>query len=629
MTTGTPANRIGVTLLWLSGAFTLAAAVVAATGGGSLDVGSVRLSMHSVLRPLVAALGCGACAVIALRQRGVERVLDPVERALPLIAWPLAAGFAVVIGLSTYAGGAQVAGGADSSGYLSEARLWREAGLGGITQLQRETPLARDLRLANGQYPFTPIGFQPSGEGTIVPGYPPGLPLHFAAASALLGEQLQFVVVPLSAAGIIVVAFFIGRRLGGAESGLVAAVAAGASPILIYQAVQPMSDVVAAFWWSLGVLLLFRKTETTSGLAGVAFSIACVVRPNLFAMTPVALVLAWWWQGPGARRLARTGMACLPIGVAAFWFVHLQRTLYGGAATTGYGEVSTLFALGNVLPNASRYARWAVFSQSALLIAALASPLMIRFGWITPRMDREQAERAAWSALIGFACLQLFYLLYLVFDDWVYFRFLLPALPLVLAMQAVVFVALTCRIVPSPYRGIALILVATLVASWGVGRARAVGAFRLQESERRYVQVAGFTRTLPPNSVFVTLQHSGSLWYYNRAAVLRWDWIDAGEVDGALAALARAARPAYLVLDTFEEPGFRERFAATPFAASMKAPLFSAGIPGEIVSRVYAVSASPTAAVAPPVSWQSPPAPRTRRTPGAPARESAPVNALR
>lgn len=48
-----------------------------------------------------------------------------------------------------------------------------------------------------------------------------------------------------------------------------------------------------------------------------------------------------------------------------------------------------------------------------------------------------------------------------------------------------------------------MLLVAILIASWGVGRARGLGAFRLQDSKQRYLDVAEFVRGLPPNAVFL------------------------------------------------------------------------------------------------------------------------------
>ena len=121
------------------------------------------------------------------------------------MAW----GFAIAIGFTTLFSGAHLAGGTDSSGYLSEARLWRER------SLRITTPLANELTFANGQHPFIPAGYQPAGTGVGVPGYPPGFPLMLALAGSIGGEQIALAVVPLSAAGLIIVAFMLGRRLGG------------------------------------------------------------------------------------------------------------------------------------------------------------------------------------------------------------------------------------------------------------------------------------------------------------------------------------------------------------------------------------------------------------------------------
>lgn len=614
-------RSIGVALLSLCAITTLIAAIMAATGGFTVQVLGIRLSMHEVIRPVILALAFGLIGIAALGSVGAREEFDRFAAAVSQHGLLIAAVFAAAIALGTYTGGAHIAGGADSSGYLSEARLWRDAKFWDLRRLRRVTPLANELRLTNNQYPFTPVGYQPAGEpATIVPGYPPGLPLHFALAQSMAGDRAAFAVMPLCAAGIVMLAFLIGRRLGGPDAAVIAAAAAGASPILLYQATQPMSDVVAAFWWTLSIYLLMRGTATSSVTAGSAAVIACAVRPNLFAMVPVVTLLAWWWSGWRRRALITLAGFAIPLVIAAALFALFQRSLYGNASTSGYGEISSLFSLDHVWPNLARYPRWAIFTQSALIVAAVAAPLAIRRGWITPTIDPRVAERTAWSGLLLFACLQGFYLLYIAFDDWVYFRFLLPALPWILVLESVT-VAAICQRVPARMHGLAVIVVAVLMASWGVGRARELGAFRLQDSEQRYLDVANFVRGLPPNSVFMTLQHSGSLAYYDDAAVLRWDWIEAGEIDRAIVELIRKGRPLFAVLDDFEEKPFRDRFAGTRVLSMMGEPSFDAGGPPGIRTHVYPIIGDIEAAAAgSPVS--SPPrlALQTPRTPAAPTR---------
>jgi hypothetical protein len=588
----TPSSKfIGVVLLSLAALVTLLAAAIAATGGFTLTPGGFELSMHAVARPVVAALALGSLGVWALIRHG-RTDINRMQVIAPRDAAFLAAVFAILIGSAVYAGSAHIAGGADSSGYLSEARLWRAAGPFNLSALRTTTPIAREITPINRQYVFTPIGYQPAGPAAIVPGYPPGLPIQFAIASAIGGEAAERAVVPFALAGLVIVAFLFGYHIGGPAAALLSAAATGSSPMLLYQATQPMSDVVAAFWWLLGTLLALRTSTITLIGSGVALAIACAVRPNLFALAPVLLLLAWWWRGWSRRAIIPLAACAAPIILGAAAFAFLQSYLYGSASTTGYGEVGTLFSIANIFPNLASYPRWAIHTQSALLILALGAPLAVRRQWVTPAIDRTIAERVCWSAIVLFACLQAFYLLYIPFDDWVYFRFLLPALPAVLALQSVVIASVIGRIrMAKP--GFVLVLVAVLMASWGVGRARSLGAFRLQESEQRYLDVAGFVRGLPPDAVFVTVQHSGSLAYYNHSAVLRWDWLEAREIDAVIAELTDNGHTVYLVLDDWEEATFRARFTGTNIIQRLDAPVFAAGGPPGITAKVFAARAAP------------------------------------
>src|SRR5262245_37267060 len=100
---------------------------MAASGGYIFQIGSATLSMHSVSRPIVAALAFGALGLWILgsgRTAEADRLFVIVNRDAVLIAMA----FAMVIVIATFEGGAKIAGGTDSSGYLSQARLWRAAG---------------------------------------------------------------------------------------------------------------------------------------------------------------------------------------------------------------------------------------------------------------------------------------------------------------------------------------------------------------------------------------------------------------------------------------------------------------------------------------------------------------------
>ena len=69
-----------------------------------------------------------------------------------------------------------------------------------------------------------------------------------------------FLVVPLFAALLVWFTFALGRALDDEVTGLGAAVLLACSPIFLYQAVQPMSDVPAAALWLAAFVFCVRGT---------------------------------------------------------------------------------------------------------------------------------------------------------------------------------------------------------------------------------------------------------------------------------------------------------------------------------------------------------------------------------
>jgi hypothetical protein len=178
-----------------------------------------------------------------------------------------------------------------------------------------------------------------------------------------------------------------------------------------------------------------------------------------------------------------------------------------------------------------------------------------------------------------FAALLAFYTVYLVFDSWAYVRFLLPALPALLTLMALTLLVLLRR-VTGPLAGGAMLALLVLATSWGLARGRSLGAFMAAPSEQRYVDVAEFARRLEPDAVFATMQHSGSLHYYTARPILRWDWTEPAEIDRAMDALRAAGHAVYVVLEEWEEPAFRSRFAGTRTLSSLGRPLLTTTGPG-------------------------------------------------
>jgi hypothetical protein len=515
------------------------------------------------------AILAGLAGARLLGPRAAGRHMDALDRGLAAASPFLAVALSIFVLAGTLAAGARVAGGADSSGYLSEARLWRSG------SLVHTPPLAGPVTMTHGVQAFIPIGFRLSADGSqMAPIYPPGLPIAMAVAAAVAGDGAEFFVVPICAAGLVLLAYGFGWRLGGPHLGLIAAAATAVSPTMLVQAVQPMSDVPAAFWWMLAFVLLTFESIPAALAAGVAASVASLVRPNLFAMVPIAAMIVAAWEDTWTRGIKRAATFAAPVVAVALGFAVWQRSVYGATTETGYGGLSYLFSPAHVIPNLSLYPAWLVDTHSPFVLAALAAPMLVAWGWAAPVMPPARATRVAWGALAMFAALLAFYVAYLVFDSWAYVRFLLPALPALLTLMVLTPLVLLRR-ASGPLRGAAVIALLLLVVSWGFSRSRSLGAFMAAQSEQRYVDVAEFARRLEPQAVFATMQHSGSLHYYTARPILRWDWTEPAEIDRAMDALRAAGHTVYVVLEEWEEPAFRSRFAGTRTLSSLGRPLMT------------------------------------------------------
>src|SRR5205823_4851466 len=67
------------------------------------------------------------------------------------------------------------------------------------------------------------------------------------------------------------------------------------SATFVFHLIQPMSDVPVTAWWMLAAVLLFRGTDRSAFLAGLACSAAILTRPNL---VPLVLVFVPFLRDP-------------------------------------------------------------------------------------------------------------------------------------------------------------------------------------------------------------------------------------------------------------------------------------------------------------------------------------------
>jgi hypothetical protein len=417
----------------------------------------------------------------------------------------------------------KTAGGADSYGYVSQADRIRHGTLTIDQSFTRDAPwpLAADT--------FSPLGYRPSADGTrLVPIYSPGLPMLMAAAQIVGGRRAVFWIVPLAGAVLILATFAL------AESptvGLVAATIVATSPTFLYMLFQPMSDVPAAAAWTVALACAFAGTPAASTAAGVATSVAILIRPNL---APLALVIV-------AVTLLRARRALLPLvlfGAIGPAIVAVINARYHGSALSSGYDLTDAFSLGYVVTNVERYGVWLITAEPVLVIGLVALAANLR---------------RLWPLAAAVAIVAVSYLVYVPMDAWWFLRYWLPAWSM-LAVGAATVLTRTGR---------ALLPIAFAVAVFGVWQAERRGAFAVARAEAKYADVGQVVRTTTaPRDVMISVQHSGSLRYYADRLTLRWDFMDPLWLDRAVDWLAARGQHAYLVLDRDEVASVRTRFAA-------------------------------------------------------------------
>jgi len=538
-------------LIVLSAAGFFLVLVTLIVGGFSIRLPGIRFSSHGVLRPLALALAALALAAGRSERRAnqIDRVWRGVERHARAVAI-VAAIAAFVTGLRY---GTFIAGGSDSFGYISEANLWLTG------HLVTPEPLATVAPWPDPDWSFAPLGYRPGPtRGTIVPTYAAGLPLVMAGFRALFGANGVFYVVPVLGALAVWLTFVLGRRVDGALTGAAAAMLLAASPIFLFQLVVPMSDVPVTAWWLLALVLLTGARPAAAFYGGLASSAALLTRPNLF---PLVVVLAGFTMllgdQPRLRRLMLYGLGVAPGCMAIAW---INRTLYGSPIKSGYGSLSTIFSLEGFTANLVRYPTWILESQTIFICLALAAP------WLLRRRD------LMWLLLAVSAALFVCYAFYTPFDSWLYLRFLLPAIPLLVILSTAVAMTVLRR-TPWKWQALATVALVGLTTGWywdtSVNRGFAVQ----KAGEQHFAEVGAFvSRQLPQRAIVLAVMHSGSVRHYSGRMTLRWDALPSEWLDPALDFLKSKGYVPYLIFDPWEEAQFRSHFAGHSALAALDWP---------------------------------------------------------
>jgi hypothetical protein len=203
--------------------------------------------------------------------------------------------------------------------------------------------------------------------------------------------------------------------------------------------------------------------------------------------------------------------------------------------------------------NAGRYFGWLVETHTPLPLLAFAAPFVVA-----------RDKRGDVVLAIGLILATCFiYFIYTPFDDWSFLRFLLPAIALMLVLASAVTVNVLTRAFPQRPGVSALIVVVTTVALAIVCVRTADDrlAFNLKYLEQRYRSAGIVVRDrLPDNAVVLAVWDSGSVRFHGRKEALTWGGLDPAWLDRSLAWLDDHGRTPYILVESWEEPGFRNRF---------------------------------------------------------------------
>ncbi len=468
----------------------------------------------------------------------------------------LALAVAIAAGAAAWSWRTGAVGGSDSACYALMTKAYVEG------RRQPESVLAREAPWPDATRAAAPGGFLPSADrpGAAVPVCAPGYSLLLAPLAAVAGLGAVHVVPPLAMAACVWLSFLLGRRLDGPWTGSAAACLVATHPILWFQAVQPMNDITTgALWLAVAVAALDGRAAVTGVLVGLGL----LVRPNLAPAAVVAVLVCAAMQAAATGRhtaravvvtVMRASLAAAP-GVLAV--LALNASLYGSPFRSGYGDLDRLFAASNVPVNVARYgATWLAIS-TPFVLAAVAAPFVL------PR-DR---RRRAWGLVALAAALSIVYLAYQPFPEWWYLRFLLPAVALSLVLAASV-ITTSLRRVAGPPGAVAAVALALAWSAWMTQRPEAREARGLQQLEARFASTADAVAThLPHDAVALTGWDSGPIRFGTTREIVMWDALDPAWLDRAIAWLDAAGRPPAIVLEGWEEAGFRARFAEQVFGA--------------------------------------------------------------
>ena len=544
----------------ISALLIVVAIAIAATGGyRGLVLGVPISARRPAVFALVAWLVIDGPMWSARRARvaaRLDRYLDFLDRR----AAALVALLAIAVGLASAGLGAHVAAGADPYGYVSQALLWLHG-----NPVQHQSRLAMNDPWSNAEWSFCPLGYRPSvTRGIIVPTYAIGLPLQMAALSSAIGGAGVWTVVPILSAFLVLLTYRFAYRVCGRRApAMLAAVLVATSPVVLFGAMQPLSDVPASAWWILSILAATDVPVWAALGSGLCTSLAVLTRPNLVPLLIVVLLYVWRFTLKGTSLVPRIAVFLLGALPGIALTALSNRLFYGSALRSGYGALADIFHVSNAFSNLQSYPTWLMQTHTPLIFVAVAlvftaPPTAARL------LDDTQRDRLLTHSILGllfvvtvFGC----YVFYFPFDHWTYLRFLLPGIPILLSLSIAALIPIV-RALSAPMRVAIMSFVVLVIPVYQLNFARSGGAFNLQELfEDRYVVASrGVSDNTPAASGIICLLQSGSLRFYANRTTVRVDVLPPDALERAVHYLNDNGLRTFVALENTEMQAFARAF---------------------------------------------------------------------
>ncbi len=418
-------------------------------------------------------------------------------------------------------------GGSDSSGYFNTARMLTE----GRTSRPVAVPPELHVRDLNA---FVPIGFMRKPDSAVIlPFYPIGFPLHLAAAALIGGwRSAPYYVSPLAMLAVVILTYLLARRFTLRVTSLIAAAVMAFCPVLIFQGLQPMSDVTATAWCTAAFLLATYDRPRFALFSGAALGMAVLVRPTSLLMLPALALLI----RPRNYRWTAGGGLPFAIVLAAYnW------STFGSPLASGYSEIGLLHALhaAGIQERAGFY-----IDQTARQFGPFA--LIAWLAALSPA--RPRVALAAW-----FLAFFAFYSCYDIYGAWWYTRFILPAYPGLIVLVAIFAEHLFQR--RTLWARATAVGIGAITLAFALAGVRKFEVFTIDDGQFQLLRAARWmAKEIPPGSIIVTSEASGLTLYHTKNYPLRWEYVTSDELHEYIDTAAAHGRGSWAVLISEEVP---------------------------------------------------------------------------